>query len=81
MIGNIGLKKFYSLTAATNMSDKLLFTRLGATDSELSLNSNSNIAKQQVLYNDEAYTAGSIEDLKGQTSVFILSNVNASPYE
>ena len=49
--------------------------------SECSVNSNSNIAKLQVLYDDGTYTAVSIEDMKGDTRVFILSNVNASTSE
>ena len=32
----------------------------------------------RVVYDDENYTAVSIEDLKGQTSLFILSNTDAS---
>lgn len=49
--------------------------------SELSVNPKSNISRVQVVHNDEAYTAVAIEDLKGHTSMFIVSNVNASPSE
>ncbi len=110
----MGNGHFYTLTSATNTSDELLFTRLGANDpefnlrrdaalvirrkntgdtlfasviephggyspvSELSVNSNSNIARLQVVHDDSDYTAVSIEDLKGRASVFILSNADAS---
>jgi len=46
--------------------------------SELSQNSNSNIKELQVVYNDDNYTAVSIEDLERDVSIFILSNKNAS---
>lgn len=46
--------------------------------SELSVNPDSNISRLQVLHDDESYTAVSIEDISGQASVFILSNVNAA---
>ena len=42
--------------------------------SEIALNSNSNISELKVTYDDENYTAVSIEDLEGHTSTFILSN-------
>jgi hypothetical protein len=44
----------------------------------LSVNSNSNIAQLKVIHNDANYIAVSIEDVKGGSSVFILSNSNAS---
>jgi len=46
--------------------------------SELGLNSNSNISELKVIHDDDDYTAVSIEDLEGQTSLFIMSNVDAS---
>ncbi len=46
--------------------------------SELGVNTRSSIAGLKVVYDDENYTAVSIEDLKGQTSLFILSNTDAS---
>jgi oligo-alginate lyase len=46
--------------------------------SELSENANSKIAKLKVAHDDANYTAVSIEDVKGQTSLFILANVDAS---
>ena len=46
--------------------------------SETAVNSNSNISDLQVVYDDENYTAVSIEDLAGQTSIFFLSNRDAS---
>ncbi|GAC21442.1 alginate lyase family protein [Paraglaciecola arctica] len=111
----LGKGKYYTLTSATEDSDELLLTRMGANDpefnlrreaalmirrkdsdntvfasviephgsyspvSELSVNSNSNIAELKVVHDDVNYTAVTIKDVKGQTSVFILSNVNASP--
>ena len=45
--------------------------------SEIALNSNSNISELKVTYDDENYTAVSIEDLEGHTSTFILSNSDA----
>ena len=47
--------------------------------SELAVNSNSNIAALSVIHDDENYTAVSIEDLTGRTSLFILSTLEASP--
>ena len=106
--------KFYTLTSATNTTDELLFTRLGANDpefnlrrdaafmirrkdsadtvfasvlephgsyspvSEFAVNSNSNIAALKIVYDDADYTAVSIQDLQGSSSVFILSNEDAS---
>jgi len=106
--------KFYTLTSATNPSDELLFTRIGANDpefnlrreaalmirrkgaqdtvfasvvephgsyspvSELALNTNSNISALKVVHDDERYTAVSINDLQERTSLFILSNKDAS---
>ncbi|MBU3004428.1 heparinase II/III domain-containing protein [Paraglaciecola arctica] len=110
----LGQGKYYTLTSATNQSDELLLTRLGANDpdfnlrreaalmirrknndnttfatviephgsyspvSELSVNSNSNIAELKVVYDDLNYTAVSIEDVKGNSSMFILANKNAA---
>ncbi len=113
----LGNGNFYTVTSATNTSDELLFTRLGANDpefnlrrdaalmirrknarntvfasvlephgnystvSEFAVNSNSNISKLNVVYDDKDYTAVSIEDLQGHTSIFILSNMDASASE
>lgn len=110
----LGNGKYYTLTSATEQSDELLLTRLGAKDpdfnlrrdagliirrkdsgnttfvsivephgsyspvSELSVNSNSNIAELNVVLDETNYTAVEIKDVKGQTNLFILSNVNAS---
>ena len=110
----MGNGKFYTLTSATDESDEILFTRIGANDpafnlrrdaafmlrrkaagntvfataiephgsyspvSELAVNSNSNISDLKVAYDDENYTAVSIKDLAGQTSIFFLSNTDAS---
>lgn len=110
----LGNGKYYTLTSATDKSDELLFTRLGAKDPEFnlrrdaalmirrkdaddtifvsvieahgsyspvtesSLNSSSNIANIEVVYDDENYTAVSITDLKGKGQLFILSNKDAS---
>lgn len=49
-----------------------------STVSELSENSNSNIAELKVVHDDDNYTAVTIIDLKGNTSVFILANKQAS---
>ncbi|MDO7086556.1 alginate lyase family protein [Pseudocolwellia sp. AS88] len=46
--------------------------------SEFSANSNSSISELKVVHDDEKYTAVSIKDLKGNESVFILANTNAS---
>ena len=46
--------------------------------SELSENSNSNISELKIIYDDANYTAVSIKDLKGNMSVFILANKEAS---
>ncbi|MFT4939537.1 MAG: hypothetical protein ACI88A_002580 [Paraglaciecola sp.] len=48
------------------------------TVSELSVNSNSNIDELKVVHDDADYTAITIKDVKGQKSLFILSNMNAS---
>ena len=110
----MGNGKFYTLTSATDESDEILFTRIGANDpefnlrrdaafmlrrkaagntvfatvvephgsyspvSELAVNSNSYILDLKVAYDDENYTAISIKDLAGQTSIFLLSNRDAS---
>ena len=44
--------------------------------SEIAVNSNSNIAKLRVVYDESDYTAVSIEDMEGRTSIFILSNMD-----
>ena len=41
---------------------------------ELATDANSSIAKLRIAHDDEDYTAISIEDVDGQTSLFILSN-------
>ena len=46
--------------------------------SELAVNTNSSIAALKVAYDDENYTAISIEDVGGQVGVFILSNKDAT---
>lgn len=46
--------------------------------SEIAVNSNSNIAALKLIHNGEDYTAVSIEDLQGETSVFIVSNADPS---
>ncbi|NND72741.1 MAG: hypothetical protein HKN43_14285 [Rhodothermales bacterium] len=46
--------------------------------SEFAVNSNSNISELKVLYDDQYYTAVSIEDLQRSTSILILSNANPS---
>jgi hypothetical protein len=46
--------------------------------SEIALNSNSNVAELRVVYDDENYTAVSIKDLQGRTSMFFLSNLDAA---
>jgi hypothetical protein len=46
--------------------------------SELSVNSNSNIAEVKVVLDETNYTAVVITDVNGDSSLFILSNVNAS---
>lgn len=110
----LGNGKYYTLTSATDKSDELLLTRLGAQDpefnlrrdaalmirrkdsnnttfvsviephgsyspvSELSVNSNSNIAELKIVHDDTHYTAVAIKDVKGESSLFILSNMNAS---
>lgn len=105
----LGDGRFHTLTTATDSSDELLFTRLGANDpefnlrrdaafmirrqdskdtvfastveshgsyspvSELSLNSNSNIAEINVAFDNMKYTAVSIEDLSGHRTMFIVA--------
>ena len=46
--------------------------------SELAVNSNSSVQELKVVYDDENYTAVSIEDPGGHTRVFFLSNLDAS---
>ena len=46
--------------------------------SEFAVNSNSNILELKVVHNDDNYTAVSIEDLEGRTSLFIISNVDSA---
>ena len=46
--------------------------------SEIAVNSNSNIAELNVAHDDEDYTAVTIEDIQGHTSIFILSNEDPS---
>jgi hypothetical protein len=110
----LGDGTFYTLTTATNPSDQLLLTRLGAKDpefnlrrdaalmirrnktkdtvfasviephggyspvSELSVNSKSNISALNVVHDDANYTAVSIVDVKGHSSVFIIANQQAA---
>ncbi|MGI9221331.1 MAG: alginate lyase family protein [Woeseiaceae bacterium] len=45
---------------------------------ELAVNSNSNIAELNVVYDAADYTAVSIEDLRGNTSMFVVSNNDSS---
>ncbi|MAD18575.1 MAG: heparinase [Alteromonadaceae bacterium] len=110
----LGDGKYYTLTSATEESDELLLTRLGANDpdfnlrrdaafmlrrngsgnttfasivephgsyspvSELSVNSDSSIAELSIVHDDDAYTAVSIESIKGVRSLFILANKDAA---
>ncbi|MDE0451274.1 MAG: alginate lyase family protein [Gammaproteobacteria bacterium] len=46
--------------------------------SEIAINANSNIAELNVVYDDDDYTAVMIEDIQGHTSIFVLSNDDAS---
>ena len=46
--------------------------------SEIAVNSNSHIAELNVVYDDEDYTAVTIEDVQGHTSIFIMSNEDPS---
>lgn len=46
--------------------------------SEFSLNANSNIANLKVIYNDNHYSALTIEDKKGVIKMFVISNDNPS---
>jgi hypothetical protein len=45
--------------------------------SELSVNSRSKVAQLTVIHDNKNYTAVEITDVKGQASLFILSNINA----
>ena len=45
--------------------------------SELGVNTKSNIAELQVVHDDTDYMAVSIEDVEGNTSLFVLSNTDA----
>ena len=46
--------------------------------SELSVNSDSSIAELSIVHDDDAYTAVSIESVKGVKSLFILANKDAA---
>ena len=46
--------------------------------SEIAESSNGNVAELNVVYDDEDYTAVSIEDVRGDTRIFILSNDDSS---
>ena len=46
--------------------------------SEIAVNANSGIVELNVVYDDERYTAVTIEDVQGQTSIFMVSNVDPS---
>ena len=46
--------------------------------SEFAVNTNSSISALKVVHNDDDYTAVTIEDLEGRTSLFIMSNVDSS---
>ena len=46
--------------------------------SEFAVNSKSSISKLTVVYDDEAYTAVSIQDLAGKKRLFVMSNDDAS---
>ena len=46
--------------------------------SEIAVNSNSRIAELNIVYDDDDYTAVTIEDVHGQISIFILSNEDPS---
>jgi len=46
--------------------------------SENALDSNSHIAELKLVQDDDNYTAVSIEDLEGRTSMFIMSNLDAT---
>jgi hypothetical protein len=46
--------------------------------SENALDSNSHIAELKLVHDDDNYTAVSIEDLEGRTSMFIMSNLDAT---
>ena len=46
--------------------------------SEIAVNANSNIAELNVVYDDDEYTAVMIGDVQGHTSIYVLSNDDAS---
>ena len=46
--------------------------------SELAVNSNSSISSLAIAHDDDYYTAVAIEDLEGNTSIFIMSNMDAT---
>lgn len=46
--------------------------------SEFAVNSNSSISELKVVHDDDSYTAVSIEDLEGRTSLFIMSIEDSS---
>ncbi|MEK6155277.1 alginate lyase family protein [Flavobacteriaceae bacterium 3-367] len=46
--------------------------------SEFAINSNSNIAKLEVVHDHEDYTAVTFEDMEGLVRIFILANTDAS---
>ena len=106
--------RFYTLTAAAEAGDELMFARIGANDpefnlrrdpafiirrpdsqdtvfasaleshgsyspvSELPLNSRSNVAELKVAHDDPNYTAVSVEDVAGYTTMLIIA-ADASP--
>ena len=110
----LGNGDFYTLTSVADTADELLFTRIGANDSEFNLrrdaaltirrknagntvfasvlephgsyspvsefavNSNSQISELTVVYDDDNYTAISIEDQQGHARIFIFSSMDAS---
>ena len=46
--------------------------------SEIAVDANGNIADLNVVYDDKSYTAVTIKDVQGRTSIFMLSNEDAS---
>ena len=46
--------------------------------SEIAVDANGNIADLNVVYDDKSYTAVTIKEVQGRTSIFILSNEDAS---
>lgn len=46
--------------------------------SEFAVDANSNILNLKIIYSDKNYTAVSIEDVKGETTILMLSNNNSS---